>query len=94
MNREQAAELVRMKFRDELQRDKSGKGFICPICGSGSGRKGTGITENPRSPEHFTCWAGCFQNADAFDIIAQLEGVQPGTGEAMRAAYELSLIHI
>ena len=88
MNREQAAELVRMKFRDELQRDKSGKGFICPICGSGSGRKGTGITENPRSPEHFTCWAGCFQNADAFDIIAQLEGVQPGTGEAMRAAYE------
>lgn len=88
MNREQAAELVRQKFRDELRRDKSGKGYICPICGSGSGRKGTGITENPRSPEHFTCWAGCFQNADAFDIIAQLEGVQPGTGEAMRAAYE------
>ena len=87
MNREQAAALVRMKFRDELQRDKSGKGLICPICGSGSGRKGTGITENPRSPEHFTCWAGCFQNADAFDIIAQLEGVQPGTGDAMRAAY-------
>lgn len=88
MNREQAAELVRIKFRDELQRDKSGKGFICPICGSGSGRKGTGITENPRSPEHFTCWAGCFQNADAFDIIAQMEGVQPGTGDAMRAAYD------
>ena len=27
-----------------LQRDKSGKGWICPICGSGSHKKGTGLT--------------------------------------------------
>ena len=27
-----------------LTRDRSGKGFICPICGSGSGKSGTGIT--------------------------------------------------
>ena len=54
-----------------FKRDKSGKGYICPICGSGSGVHGTGITENPKDKGHFTCWTGCFSNADIFEIIGK-----------------------
>ena len=44
MNREEARQYIIERGKDHLTPDKSGKGFICPICGSGSGRKGTGIT--------------------------------------------------
>ena len=50
-----------------LQRDKSGKGWICPICGSGSHKKGTGLTT--LDGVHFKCWAGCFHSLDIIDII-------------------------
>lgn len=63
---------IKERARDYFQRDKSGKGYICPICGSGSGVNGTGITENPKSQGHFTCWGGnCFRNADIFEIIGK-----------------------
>lgn len=53
-----------------LQTDRSGKGYVCPVCGSGTGKKGTGMTS--RDGVHFTCWAkGCFRNADIFDIVGE-----------------------
>lgn len=59
-----------------LQKDKSGKGYICPICNSGSGKKGTGITSKDNI--HFTCWSNnCFMNTDIIDII----GLQYGLSE-------------
>lgn len=79
---------VHQLFKQELNRDKSGKGYICPICGSGQGKNGTGITENPKNPYHYTCWAGCFTNSDAFDIIALQEGIQPHTKEAMQITFK------
>jgi hypothetical protein len=58
-----------------LQPDGSGKGYICPVCGSGSGQHGTGITVQPRTqPPHLTCWAGCFTSKTAVDIIALKQG--------------------
>lgn len=87
MSREQAKQAVYDRFRAELTPDRSGKGWICPICGSGSGDKGTGITEKDGSG-HYTCWRGCYTNADAFDIIAKLHGIEPGTAQAMQAAYQ------
>lgn len=48
------------------------KGYICPICNSGSGPKGTGITTKDKV--HFTCWAGCFSNSDIIDILAKRDG--------------------
>lgn len=47
------------------------KGYVCPICESGSGPKGTGVLENPERPNHFTCFKGCFSNADVFQIYGQ-----------------------
>lgn len=54
------------------------KGYVCPICGSGSGKHGTGITA--WDGVHFTCWAkNCFTNADVFEIY----GKQHGTSDFM-----------
>lgn len=61
MNREAREDLeryIKEHATDYFQRDRRGKGYICPICGSGGGVNGTGITENPKSKGHFTCWGG------------------------------------
>lgn len=52
-----------------FEKDGSGKGYICPICSSGSGKNGTGLST--KDGKHFTCWAGCFSNADIIDIVAK-----------------------
>ena len=79
MNREQAMNYMRNHATEILKPDKHGKGFICPICGSGKGegRKnaGTGITT--KDGVHFTCWTGCFTSSDIIDII----GLQCGLNE-------------
>ncbi len=75
MTREEVQDYIREHATEYFTRDKSGKGYICPICGSGSGRKGTGITENPKSPGHFSCWRGCFSNEDIFGIIGKKENL-------------------
>lgn len=75
MNREKRQDIeryIKEHATDYFQSDKSRKGYICPICGSGSGKNGTGITENPKDKGHFTCWGGnCFKNADIFEIIGK-----------------------
>lgn len=63
------------------QRDKSRTrypGYICPICGSGSGKNGTGIST--KDGIHYTCWAGCFTNQDVLSII----GLQTDTTDFNR----------
>jgi len=79
MNREKRADIersIKERATEYFKLDKSGKGYICPICGSGGGVNGTGITENPKSRGHFTCWGGdCFKNADIFEIIGKQFGL-------------------
>ena len=66
--KEEAKDYIKTHAEDYLTRARDKKSFICPICGSGSGDKGTGITTKDHI--HFTCWAGgCFKNADIIDII-------------------------
>ncbi len=73
-----------------LQRDNSGKGYLCPLCGSGSGRKGTGLTAIQTKSYHkrFTCWNchGFKDGGDVLDIIAaQYHTDQAGAmAEAMK----------
>lgn len=77
-------EFIRGQANEYLSRDKSGKGFICPICGSGSGKNGTGITTKDRV--HFTCWAGCFKNSDVIDIIGKKYGLEDFQDKLKKAA--------
>lgn len=82
MNYQNAIDFINEKAKSELKKDGSGNGFICPICSSGSGSKGTGITENPKSKNHFTCWTGCFKNASWIDILAIKSGISPNDQKA------------
>lgn len=73
MNMKDAAAEIRSRATDYLHRDGSGKGYVCPICGSGTGEKGTGLTT--KDGVHFTCWRGCFTSADIIDIIGLEAGI-------------------
>lgn len=78
MNAEDAYKYLHDHATDILEPDGQSKnsatpkGYICPICNSGSGPKGTGITTKDKV--HFTCWAGCFSNSDIIDILAKRDG--------------------
>lgn len=74
MDRERALEEIHARGSELLTPDKRRKGFVCPLCGSGSGRKGTGITTIDGI--HYTCWAGCFKHTDILDIIGKRDGVE------------------
>ena len=69
MERHEAKELILSATPTLLQRDRNGKGYVCPICGSGRGKNGTGMTTE--DGVHYTCWRGCFTHADIFDIVGK-----------------------
>lgn len=89
MNREQARQYIIDRGKDHLTPDRTRKGFICPICGSGSGSHGTGITT--KDGVHFTCWAGCFTNADIIDIIGLENGLTDYNSKLQAAAAEYGI---
>lgn len=91
MTRDEAKRYIIENPTDYLTPDKTGKGYICPICGSGSGNNGTGITT--KDGKHFTCWAGCFRNSDIIDIIG-LEHNITDTKEKFKKAYEVYNIQL
>ena len=69
-------ERIKHYFLEEvLKPDNSGSGYICPLCDSGTGPHGTGITSQDNN-EHFTCWKGCYTNADAIDILSKLNNIE------------------
>ena len=88
MEREAAKRYILENARAYLEPDKSGRGFICPICGSGRGSHGTGMTT--KDGVHFTCWAhpqeGCPQNADIIDIIGAEYGITDYPEKLSKAA--------
>lgn len=91
MDREQAREYIVNNPTQYLQLARDKKTYICPICGSGTGKKGTGISTKDK--RHFTCWAGCFTNADIIDIIG-LENHIEDAAEKFKKAYEVYGIDI
>ena len=61
-------------------RDGSGKGYICPFCGSGSGPHGTGLSESHDKAGRlqkgkFHCF-NCEWTGDAFDMIKKVYGIE------------------
>lgn len=53
-----------------LKEDAVG-GYICPVCGSGSGPHGTGMTTQDDGI-HWRCWR-CGETRDVFDMLAAIE---------------------
>lgn len=78
MTRDQAKETILQRSAELLTPAKnkvSGKqSYLCPVCGNGSGKDGTGITTKPDKPTHYKCFK-CGFYGDAFDIIGELHGL-------------------
>ena len=68
---------------------KKGGGYICPICGSGSGSHRTGIMPDKNESWKFTCFAnGCFPpKSDIINIIGAKENLD--NKQAMFRAFEI-----
>ncbi len=66
---------IKERYTDELIRimtepDKSGRGYICPICGAGTGKNGTGLTPVKGKAGYFHCFsAGCEFHGDILQLI-------------------------
>ena len=66
--------------------DGSGKGFVCPICGSGSGPKGTGLTPVPKKPGYFKCFnIGCEFYGDVLELIKKCYHIDDTIGQIKKA---------
>lgn len=50
-------------------------GYICPLCGSGSGDKGTGMKRDPKSKTHFKCFA-CGFYGDIVELLSKRDGYE------------------
>ena len=78
MNYEEAKEYIVHNPGEWLTRDGSGEGYICPICGSGSGKNGTGLRRDPGSKTgtHWKCFA-CNFYGDMVDFSGAEHGIVP-----------------
>lgn len=70
MTRDEARQAIKSNWQHFYPADGKKKGIICPICGSGSGPHGTGITEDPKRPGQLKCWA-CDFSGDVIDLYMQ-----------------------
>jgi len=91
MTNEEAKQYIIDHARDYLTPDRSGHGWICPVDGkSGTGPNGTGITSRDGG-RHYTCWAGCFTNADIIDIIGIKYGLTDYKDKFAKACEEFGI---
>lgn len=75
MTHYEAMQTINANAMNYLQPDKH-NGYICPLCGSGSGKNGTGITTQDGG-KHFTCWScHAYTNATLTDILALKAGIE------------------
>ncbi len=69
-----------MKTKDYLRSQKptflpiagDKKSYVCPVCGSGTGKKGTGMSTKDNI--HYTCWR-CGLKGDTIDLYAYANGI-------------------
>lgn len=79
LDRRQVIEEIRSSWKQIYEVD-SKNGIICPLCKSGSKKKGTGITgdENHGKPYSLKCWACGFQG-DVIDLYQKETGLDFNT---------------
>ena len=79
MDRQQVIDYINEQEPTYLQTAKK-TGYVCPVCGNGSGKDGTGITKDPnsnRTHPHYKCFNGaCGLYADNLELIQAYYGLQ------------------
>ncbi len=69
---------IKQNYSTEILRrittpDKSGRGWVCPLCGSGKGEHGTGLVAVPGKPGYFKCFSsGCDFYGDILELLGKL----------------------
>ena len=93
MDRRQAMEEIKSRWFEFYPADGNMKGIICPLCGSGSGPNGTGITAWRSSRNYFLkCWnGGCDFNegGSVIDLYMMEHGMDSDT-DLRRAVDEMA----
>ena len=78
MTRNEAKILLQAELPDKIwQRDRTRRkypGYICPICNSGNGTNGTGIST--KDGIHYSCWTGCFSSQDVISIVGMVYNIK------------------
>ena len=91
-------EQIKDNYESILERDNSGKGYVCPLCNSGTGANGTGMTLNKNELPHkklFTCWAcNKIKNDDVISIIKKSYNLENGELAIKQACELLQLEYI
>lgn len=90
MDREYVKDFINRQEPTYLQRAKK-TGYVCPVCGNGSGKDGTGITKDPNDREHphYKCFNGaCGLYADNLELIRAYYNLQD-FNEALQKGCEL-----
>lgn len=84
----EATEYINNRPEQYLKRAKK-SGYICPICGNGSGKNGTGMEENKNKPKHFTCFkCNELKNATVVNILAAESGITNFSRENFKEVIE------
>lgn len=92
MTHEEARLTARAKLKEyadqHLQPSKNGM-YICPFCGSGTGRNGTGAfsIDTKKGNEYWHCFS-CERGGDIFDLIGELKGVKGNANETFAETYK------
>ena len=75
MDYQNAKSQIQQSWKLLYPADKKNKGIICPLCGSGSGKHGTGITADIKGgrPNYLRCWA-CGFKGDVISLKMQETG--------------------
>ena len=97
MNRDEAKEYVKNHLRDYVEQITDAgnqRGFyICPFCGSGTGRKHTAAFSINRDGQHYKCFS-CGEYGDIFDLISKTENIQSNSAQLFQRAYDLFAIDV
>lgn len=81
MDRKTATEVIKSRWKELYPADKH-RGVICPICKSGSGKNGSGITEMKNGKHFLKCWnGGCEFNSggSVIDLFMLENNMNPET---------------
>ena len=87
MDRETAREQLKGNLRSYVEsitsKSKGANMYVCPLCGSGSGKNGTGAF----SIKDGTSWKcfSCNKGGDIFDLIGEYEGIADHSEQLKRA---------
>ena len=85
MTREQAAEYIKQQSPEAFLTKARKRGYVCPLCGNGSGADGDGIVKNPRDGRYY-CFKCGEVRGDIFDLIGAAFGLAEFNARSDRAA--------